>query len=173
MAKPFFHHRQHILVAAAFGEEEPVGAEPRLGQAGCKQIAVPHRPEHRSRRVPPRRNPGHEQPGRSLVAGSRPFPRHFMQRGGGQAPALKPPVDRIEPEGQMRPGSALPVRFDRAHGRPQGGKALGPEGRRSRHHSESRLICSLYVPIMPGESQPERRTACAAPRLQNGPLTLA
>lgn len=71
MPKSFFHHRQHILVATAFGIDQPVRRQPRLGERGSEQIVVLEHPQDGPAAA--RRNAGDEKGGRSVVvqAGSR------------------------------------------------------------------------------------------------------
>jgi len=46
VANPLLDHRQHLLVIAAFGIDEAIGSQPRLGEAGREQIAAGKSPEH-------------------------------------------------------------------------------------------------------------------------------
>ena len=46
MARALLHHRKHLLVIAAFGEEQAIGGQPRQSEAGREQVAAGERPEH-------------------------------------------------------------------------------------------------------------------------------
>jgi len=65
-------------------------------------------------------------------------------RGKGKTGAFEPPVDRRETEGQMSLIAAHSLGLDRAHGNAQGGDALVPDLRRSRHNESTHLfmLCS-------------------------------
>lgn len=47
MAQSLLHHGEHILIAAAFGIEQPLRTQAYLGKCRGKEIAPAQRPEHR------------------------------------------------------------------------------------------------------------------------------
>ena len=118
MPKPLLHDGEHILVATAFGLDQPFGGEPRQSEGGREQVAAPEGPKHRS--LQPGGNSRREQGRGGAVAQFRRDARDFVQRVDGQAGALESFVNGADSERQvaMRP---LAVRgFDRPHLGPQG-----------------------------------------------------
>lgn len=97
MPKPFFDHRQRLVVIAAFGVEEAVGGKPRLIQCRGEQIAPPDHPQHHA--FQPGSDSGGEQARRSIVAGRARRPRNFVQRRDRKA-AAQLRVHRFHPERQ-------------------------------------------------------------------------
>ena len=143
---PFLHHRQHLLVVAAFGVEQAVRRQPRLRQAGREQIAAGERPEHLA--VAPRAKRAAAAARNRVAAASSP--------GAGAAAAAscsaRPPARRRRagvstasiPKGRHgRAPPATPARSMRADLGAQGGEACG-SGRRSGHATRTLLfaLCS-------------------------------
>ena len=122
MTQPLLHHRQHVLVAPAFGIEQPVGSEAGAGQAGREQVAAGERPQHDARAAGGDRR--EEEGGGGLVARAGTLARRFAERGDGQAAAGEAGVERLDAEGKAgmapRPGG-----FERPHLLAQGGQAFG------------------------------------------------
>ena len=106
VAHAFLHHRQHLRIVAALGEEQAVRRQPRLREAGREQIAPRHRPEHLAFR-PRRRAKRAASAARNRVAaasspGATARRRRLVQPQA-QPAAGQPGVHLREPEGQARP----------------------------------------------------------------------
>ena len=148
MTEPLLHHRKHILVAPAFGVEDPVRSEPRQGKAGGEQVSAAERPEHRSAGFSPGPASGYsgdEERGGGIVAKSGPGAGDLMQSRRGESASGKPPVDCLHSERQALARLSRAGRFDRPHLCPKGRKALGTGGRQGRHGDSKThlfLICS-------------------------------
>ena len=159
MAQPLLHHRQHLLVAAAFG----------VDQRGRGQGRRQRRPgANRSRRAeaPTASVPGRRaaMPARNRVAAAS-SPRLGAGAGLRAAPPRRarrrPAAGR--PHRRRTAGSArppLPRRFDRRHLGAQGGEALGTG--REEWTCDSRLSCSFMFRPHSSESSRRRRRDCDA-----------
>jgi len=145
VAQPLFHYGEHILIAAAFGVEQTLRRQPHLGKRRSKEITAPQRPEYCSVGSRPPCGQGRkEEAGGSFIGKTRMHSDTFVKRGKGKTGAFEPPVDRRETEGQMSLIAAHSLGLDRAHGNAQGGDALVPDLRRSRHNESTHLfmLCS-------------------------------
>ena len=158
---PLLHHRKHLLVVAAFGIEQAIGRQPRLGEARREQVAAGQRPEHlaalaprpwrsarRARRGTGSRRPRHSAP---AVAGA------ASCSAPAQPAAGQPLVDLADAERQARPPVAGRTgAFDPAHLLAQGGEArIQADGADMRLG----LICSL---LCSARSPPESRCGLRA-----------
>lgn len=160
MADSFLHHRQHLGIVAALGEEQPIRRQPRLRKPRREQIPPCHRPEHlaglavRVRRPRETRGQGgEEQGGRRIVARLRAGRRRLMQSG--QQPAASEPlVHDINPEGHSRPrrgtGAAALYRAN------LGAQGVEPGRRRSGHATRTLLfaLCSDNLPKSQSRQSP-------------------
>jgi len=126
VAQPLLHHRQHILVAAAFGVEDALRLQPGAGKAGREQVAAGERPQHRPR--PPRRQRSEEQGRRRFVGQAVAQRRRLVQRGDGEAAVGEAAVDIVDPEGQDGAFAAARRRFERPHRRAQRRQPFGMSG---------------------------------------------
>lgn len=151
MAGPLLHHREHLLVIAAFGVEQAIGSQPRLGQAGREQVAAPQRPKHLAA-FPPRSGEtrgerGDEQGRGGFVIGAGRCRRGLVQPPGKTA-ARQPFVHFRHADRQARPivagGTGV---LDPAHLFAQGGKARIQKGRRL-HATRTHMfvLCSASSP---------------------------
>jgi hypothetical protein len=126
MPDRILHHREHILVAAAFGIDQPFRTKPCPGQAGSEQIPPRQCPEHVAGAA--RDNAGDEQAGGCIVGQAGLRRRYFMQRGQRQPSALQPGIKCSETEGKVSAAFRSCISLDRAHCRAQCGQALAGDG---------------------------------------------
>ncbi|MEA3042055.1 MAG: hypothetical protein QOC65_1544 [Sphingomonadales bacterium] len=114
MAQPLLHHRQHLLVAPAFGVEDPARRQAGLREAGGEQVAAGQRPEHNPLPARPARGDrcGEQSRGR-VVAEARRGAGNLVQGIDGEAAAGETAVDRLEPEGQAYTRAAAPALGER------------------------------------------------------------
>jgi hypothetical protein len=139
MAQPLLHHRQHLLVAAAFRVEHPLRPEPGAGEAGREQVAPAERPQHGARQAGG--DGGDEQGRRRLVGQRGPRPRRLVQSPERQPATGEPAVDLPDPERKHpRAAPCGAGTFDRPHLGAQGGQTIGTGGNVG--HRESGLLCS-------------------------------
>jgi len=152
MAHPLLDHREHLIVAPAFGVNETIRGQPRLRQAGREQIAPRERPEHLPAFPARHREAGGERgekQGRGGLVIGRGRGRCRLVQPAGESAARQSFVHLRNAEGETRPrpgpGRAGP--FDRAHLRPQGGEAR-IQGTGSLHATRTRLfaLCSDAFP---------------------------
>ncbi len=166
MAQPLFHHRQNLRFLPAFGVNQPVGTEPRLGQTGGEQIAAGKRPQyHPVRPGKPGGDGGDEQGGGGIVAQGRTGRSDFVQPGHGQSARGEPVIDRLQPERQ-NPAAVTPLwTFDPAHLIAQFGQARLPGG--GRKGNGGHATRTLVFPICSASIQAEsRRSGHKAPARQ-------
>ena len=133
VAQPLLHHRQHLLVVAAFGIDQPVGRQPGQREAGREQVAprrAPTAPVPSPRARASRAASGGEEQGRGGIVARRrasPAPPRAARR----RPARRRPAGRRPPRartaGTAAAGGAAGA-LDRAHLLAQGGEARVPEG---------------------------------------------
>lgn len=111
MPKAVFHQRQQLGIVTRLGIEHPLGIETRLVKPGREQVAGAHDPQDRP--VRPRRNAGHEQDGRGIIAPAGALPRNLVQRIQPEPLSGQPFIDCRDTEGQH--GAATrPIAFDGA-----------------------------------------------------------
>ena len=110
MAQPLLHHRQHFLVAAAFGIEQPVRRRP-AGEAGREQVAAgraptaPFPPPFRSARG----ERGGEQGRGGLVAGAGALGRRLVQGAATEGRRRRAGSRRSIPKGRLLPLRSRPA----------------------------------------------------------------
>lgn len=126
MAKPLLHHRQHFLVAAAFGVDHPVRSQAGAGKTGGEEIPAPQGPKHHASQ--PGGNAGGEQGRRGIVVQAGRSAGEFVQSRRGKTAARQPPIDCLQAESEAVMPPFPPSRFDRFHLGPQGGQAFGATG---------------------------------------------
>lgn len=85
MAESLLHHRQHILVASALGEDQPVGREAGLDQPRREQVPPRQRPQNDT--SPAGGYARHKQGGGSVGGEVGHGARDFVQRTNSEAPA--------------------------------------------------------------------------------------
>ncbi len=166
MPQPLLHHRQRILVAAAFGVDDAAGREASLRESRGEQVAPADHPQHLPVRIQGAgSDSGREQGRRRIVVEAGAASRQLVERGDRQAAARQPLIHLIDPEGQgfSRPRAARG--FD---GPDFGAQILKARmmGWQGCWHDSYELECSLYVPLVPSESQPSFR------EIRHGPVIM-
>ncbi len=152
VAHPLLHHRQYLLVVAAFGVEQAVRRQPGQSKTGGEQVRAGQRPEHLAAGArgdrEARGERGEEQGRGGVVAGGGRSGGDLVQPAG-QPAAGEPVVDLGEAEGEARPplGAAGAGAFDRAHLGPQGGETrIQSRGKRHTTRTHLFMLCSPHCP---------------------------
>ena len=107
MPESLLHHRQHIVVAAAFGIDQLRRRQPGLGQRGREQVAFRKHPQDQARAGQSAGRYARREQGRGGIVGQAgACSRQLMEGGNPQTPAGKL---RIHARNAERKARVLPI----------------------------------------------------------------